>query len=55
MTPPITPPSAPLSPTDIAAHEAGSYVRRTVTPTRESVTLPAESPARRRLISLRRL
>lgn len=43
------------SPADIAAHEAASYVRRTVTPTRESVTLPAATPARRRLIALRRL
>ncbi|MFH8867132.1 hypothetical protein [Streptomyces griseus] len=55
MTPPITPPSAPLSNADREAHEAGSYVRRPVTPTRESVTLPAESPVRRRLIALRRL
>ncbi|MFI5649947.1 hypothetical protein ACIA71_01840 [Streptomyces anulatus] len=54
-SPPITPPAAPLSPADEAAHAAGSYVRRTVTPTRESATLPAESPARRRLIALRRL
>ncbi|MER5816824.1 hypothetical protein [Streptomyces californicus] len=44
-----------LSPADIAAHEAASHVRRTVTPTRESVILPAEIPARRRLMALRRL
>ncbi|MFD3638238.1 hypothetical protein [Streptomyces griseus] len=46
---------ATMTSADVAAHEAASYVRRTVTPTRESVTLPAESPARRRLIALRRL
>ncbi|MFD3955897.1 MULTISPECIES: hypothetical protein [Streptomyces] len=28
MTPPISPPPAPLSDADRAAHEAGSYVRR---------------------------
>ncbi|WP_145503173.1 hypothetical protein [Streptomyces sp. CFMR 7] len=28
MTPPLTPPSALLSEADIAAHAAGSYVRR---------------------------
>ncbi|MFC9987839.1 hypothetical protein ACFXKV_04760 [Streptomyces globisporus] len=44
-----------LSPADVAAHEAGSYVRRTVTPTRESITLPADPAARRRLIAQRRL
>ncbi|MFJ6239772.1 hypothetical protein ACIQH0_37595 [Streptomyces griseus] len=46
---------ANMTPADVAAHEAASYVRRPVIPTRESVTLPAESPARRRLIALRRL
>lgn len=55
MTPPISPPSAPMSAADDLAHVKASYVRRTVTPSRESVTLPAESPARRRLIALRRL
>lgn len=55
MTPPITPPAAPMSAADREAHAAGSYVRRTVTPTAESVTLPAATPARRRLIALRRL
>ncbi|MFJ9985331.1 hypothetical protein ACIQUD_15085 [Streptomyces globisporus] len=44
-----------LSPADVAAHEAASYVRRTVTPTRESITLPADPAARRRLIAQRRL
>lgn len=55
MTPPITPPAAPMSQADEAAHEESSYVRRTVTPTRKSVTLPADPAARRRLIALRRL
>lgn len=55
MTPPIAPPSVPLSAADREAHEAAPYVRRTVTPTQESVTLPAEIPARRRLMALRRL
>ncbi|MGV0098276.1 hypothetical protein [Streptomyces californicus] len=55
MTPPIAPPPAPMSDADREAHEAASYVRRTVTPTQESVTLPAETQARRRLMALRRL
>lgn len=46
---------ANMTSADAAAHEAASYVRHPVTPTRESVTLPSESPARRRLIALRRL
>ncbi|MFI5739148.1 hypothetical protein ACIA9I_12335 [Streptomyces anulatus] len=46
---------ATMTPADIAAHEAGSYVRRPVTPCRESVTLPADPAARRRLIAQRRL
>ncbi|CAH9419546.1 hypothetical protein SGL43_06601 [Streptomyces globisporus] len=55
MTPPITPPPAPMSAADREAHEASSHVRRTVTPTRESITLPADPAARRRLIAQRRL
>lgn len=46
---------ATMTEADAAAHRAASYVRRTVTPTQESVTLPAATPARRRLIALRRL
>ncbi|MGC5534262.1 hypothetical protein [Streptomyces sp. SR-10] len=46
---------ATMTPADIAAHEAGSYVRRTATVSRESVTLPADPAARRRLIAQRRL
>ncbi len=55
MTPPIAPPSAPMSAADDLAHEKASYVRRTVTPTRESITLPADPAVRRRLIAQRRL
>ncbi len=54
MTPPISPPAAPLSPADREAHVASSHVRRTVTPTQESVTFPSDPAARRRLIALRR-
>lgn len=46
---------ATMTPADIAAHEAASHVRRTVTPTRESVTLPADPAARRRLMAQRKL
>lgn len=55
MTPPITPPAAPMSAAGREAHAAGSYVRRTVTPARESITLPADPAARRRLIAQRKL
>lgn len=55
MTPPITPPAAPMSAADREAHEAGSYVHRTATVSQETVTLPAAPAARRRLIALRRL
>ncbi|EGE40814.1 hypothetical protein SACT1_1449 [Streptomyces sp. ACT-1] len=55
MTPPITPPSAPMSAADREAHEMASYRRRPAVVSQGSVTLPAESPARRRLIALRRL
>lgn len=55
MTPPITPPAAPTSAADEAAHAAGSYVRRTATVSQETVTLPADPAARRRLIAQRRL
>lgn len=55
MTPPITPPSAPMSAADREAHAAGSYVRRIATVSQESVTLSADTPVRRRLIALRRL
>ncbi len=55
MTPPLTPPSALLSDADIAAHAAGSYVRRPARVSRESVILPVAPAARRRLIALRRL
>ncbi|MFD3741068.1 hypothetical protein [Streptomyces sp. NPDC058629] len=44
-----------LSPADVAAHEAGSYVRRPVVVSQETVTLPADTPARRRLMAQRRL
>ncbi|XCM28897.1 hypothetical protein ABXI76_05425 [Streptomyces parvus] len=46
---------ATMTPADVAAHEKASYVRRTVTPTQESVTLPADPAARRRLIAQRRI
>lgn len=53
MTPPISPPSDPKTQADTEAGEQSSYVRRTVTPTRESVTLPAAPAARRRFIAQR--
>lgn len=53
MTPPITPPAAPMSTADTEAHEAGSYVRRTVTPTQDSPIPPTAPAARRRFIALR--
>lgn len=55
MTPPIAPLSDPKNQADVEASERSSYVRRTVTPPQEWVTLPAATPARRRLIALRRL
>ncbi|MEU0098219.1 hypothetical protein [Streptomyces sp. NPDC006267] len=53
MTPPITPPAAPLSDTDRAAHEAGSYVRRPAQVSQESPKPPADPAARRRFIQQR--
>ncbi|WP_176739328.1 hypothetical protein [Streptomyces sp. EN16] len=55
MTPPITPPAAPMSEADREAHEKASYRRRPAVVSQESVTLPADTPARRRLIAQRRL
>ncbi|MBT2429427.1 hypothetical protein J7F02_28375 [Streptomyces sp. ISL-112] len=53
MTLPISPPAAPMSAADREAHAAGSYVRRTVTPTQESPTLPTAPAARRRFVQQR--
>ncbi|WP_406225015.1 hypothetical protein [Streptomyces anulatus] len=44
---------ATMTPADVAAHEAGSYVRRTVTPPQESPKPPADPAARRRFIAQR--
>ncbi|WP_164837774.1 hypothetical protein [Streptomyces sp. B27] len=54
MTPPITPPPAPMSAADREAHEAGSYVRRPARVSQESPTPPPADPAaRRRFIAQR--
>ena len=43
-----------LSPADVAAHQAASYVRRpVVVPAQESPTPPSEPAARRRFMQLR--
>ncbi|MFI2081472.1 hypothetical protein ACH43Y_14130 [Streptomyces rubiginosohelvolus] len=42
-----------LSPADIAAHEAGSYVRRPAHVAQDSPTPPADPAARRRFIAQR--
>ncbi|MER5678663.1 hypothetical protein ABT081_17150 [Streptomyces sp. NPDC002238] len=48
-------PTAPvLTPADVAAHQAASYVRRpVVVPAQESPTPPSEPAARRRFIQQR--
>lgn len=53
MTPPITPPSAPLSEADAAAHAAGSYVRRPAVVSQESPIPPSDPAARRRFVQQR--
>ncbi|MEU0160182.1 hypothetical protein ABZ154_15410 [Streptomyces sp. NPDC006261] len=54
MTPPITPPAAPMSAADDLAHEKASH-RRPAQISQETVTLPADPAARRRLIAQRKL
>lgn len=53
MTPPITPPAAPMSAADREAHAAGSYVRRPAVVSQESPKPPADPAARRRFIAQR--
>lgn len=55
MTPPITPPAAPMSAADDLAHEKASHVRRPAVVSQETITLPADPAARRRLMAQRRL
>ncbi|MFI7890915.1 hypothetical protein ACIFUY_06580 [Streptomyces sp. CACIS-1.16CA] len=42
-----------LSPADVAAHEAGSYVRRPAQVSQESPTPPTDPAARRRFVQQR--
>lgn len=53
MTPPITPPAAPMSAADELAHEKASYTRRPAVVSQESPTPPAAPAARRRLTAQR--
>ncbi|WP_203680044.1 hypothetical protein [Streptomyces microflavus] len=53
MTPPISPPPAPMSAADREAHEAGSYVRRPAQVSQDSPTPPADPAARRRFLAQR--
>ncbi|MFD3814987.1 hypothetical protein ACFWRZ_07965 [Streptomyces rubiginosohelvolus] len=55
MTPPITPPAAPMSQADVDAHRESTYVRRPAGISQETVTLPADPAARRRLMAQRKL
>lgn len=50
MTPPITPPAAPMSAADREAHEKASYTRRSA---QVSPAPPAVPSARRRFIAQR--
>ncbi|MEU1434014.1 hypothetical protein ABZ438_07935 [Streptomyces sp. NPDC005786] len=49
---PTTTPTT-MSPTDIAAHRAASYVRTVVVPEQDSPKLPTDPAARRRFIQQR--
>ncbi len=52
MTPPITPPAAPMSAADREAHEMASH-RRPAQVSQESPTPPADPAARRRFVQQR--
>ncbi|WP_405461594.1 hypothetical protein OG786_29275 [Streptomyces sp. NBC_00101] len=54
MTPPIAPTSE-LSEADKATRRASSYVRTVVVPVQETLHLPADPAARRRLMAQRRV
>lgn len=52
MTPPISPPPAPMSAADEAAHEKASH-RRPAVVSQDSPTPPTDPAARRRFIAQR--
>ncbi|SCD43171.1 hypothetical protein GA0115253_1004528 [Streptomyces sp. Termitarium-T10T-6] len=53
MTPPITPPAAPMSQADVDAHRESTHYRRPAVVTQESPTPPADPAARRRFVQQR--
>ncbi len=53
MTPPITPPAAPMSQADVDAHRESTHYRRPARVSQDSPTPPSAPAARRRFVQQR--